>query len=80
MLSRYHVLQNYYRRVTSKTNAWKKDPGRNQIFRYKVTPFREKRKDKNLERDRPRYKIVDDAQKNASWSPHDWTGIVWVKN
>ena len=69
MLGRYHSLvQTYYRRLTRKTHAWKKDPGKNQIFRYKETPFREKRKEKSIARDRPRYRIVDNAAEDESWS------------
>lgn len=72
------IIPTTIRRVENKISAgqWEKDHEKNKIFRYHDVPFREPKKPWNIERERPRYKIVDDSHKEANWSPHDWAGMV----
>ena len=62
------------------TGGWQKDIDRNRKFKYVDKPFREPKKPHNIEKENPRYKIVDDAELDDGWSPHDWTGVVRPHN
>jgi len=61
------ILPSIIRRVKDRTaepvtaGVWKKNPERTRIFRYVDKPFREPKKPHNIEKESPRYDVVDQA-------------------
>ena len=75
----YIVQRNFqicHLRPRARPEGWRRDSGKHEAFGYKDKPFRVPRMKKNVLRERPRYRIVDQAEKSEEWSPHDWTGMI----